>query len=77
MPIASRPDVLVFQTEPLAKDVLIAGNIKVVLHVSSDAPDTDFFVKLIDVHPPSLDYPTGFALPLTDGVIRARYRDLR
>jgi putative CocE/NonD family hydrolase len=75
MPIASRPDVLVFQTEPLAKDVLIAGNIKVVLHVSSDAPDTDFFVKLIDVHPPSLDYPAGFALPLTDGVIRARYRE--
>jgi len=75
MPIASRPDVLVFQTEPLAKDVIIAGDIKVVLHVSSDAPDTDFFVKLIDVHPPSLDYPAGFSLPLTDGVIRARYRD--
>jgi putative CocE/NonD family hydrolase len=75
MPISSRPDVLVFQTEPLAKDVVIAGNIKIVLHVSSDAPDTDFFVKLIDVHPPSLDYPAGFALPLTDGVLRARYRE--
>jgi uncharacterized protein len=75
MPIASRPDVLVFQTEPLAKDITIAGNIQAVVHVSSDAPDTDFFVKLIDVHPPSPDYPTGFAMPISDGVIRARYRD--
>jgi hypothetical protein len=75
MPIASRPDVLVFQTEPLAKDVVIAGNIKVILHVSSDAPDTDFFVKLIDVHPSSADYPAGYAMPVTDGVLRARYRE--
>jgi putative CocE/NonD family hydrolase len=74
MPIASRPDVLVFQTEPLAKDVVVAGNVQVVLHVSSDAPDTDFVVKLIDVHPPNKDYPSGFALPLTDGILRARYR---
>jgi putative CocE/NonD family hydrolase len=75
MPIASRPDVLVFQTEPLAQDVQIAGRIRATLYVSSDAPDTDFFVKLIDVHPASADYPSGFALPLTDGVLRARYRD--
>jgi uncharacterized protein len=75
MPIASRPDVLVFQTPPLSKDVVIAGNVKIVLHISSDAPDTDFFVKLIDVHPASADYPAGFAVPITDGVLRARYRD--
>lgn len=75
MPLASRPDVLVFQTEPLARTIVVAGNIKVVLYISSDAPDTDFFVKLIDVHPPSLDFPAGFALPITDGVIRARYRE--
>jgi putative CocE/NonD family hydrolase len=54
---------------------VITGNIKVNLHVSADTPDTDFFVKLIDVHPPSSDFPTGFALPITDGVLRARYRD--
>jgi putative CocE/NonD family hydrolase len=75
MPIASRPDVLVFQTELLAHDVQIAGNIRATLYVSSDAPDTDFFVKLIDVYPASADFPSGFALPLTDGVLRARYRD--
>jgi putative CocE/NonD family hydrolase len=75
MPIASRPDVLVFQTDPLEKDVTIAGNIQAVLHISSDAPDTDFFVKLIDVHPPSAAYTTGFAVPIADGVLRARYRE--
>jgi putative CocE/NonD family hydrolase len=75
MPIASRPDVLVFQTEPLKSDVQIAGDIKLVLHISSDAPDTDFFVRLIDVYPASTDYPDGFAFPVSDGVIRARYRN--
>ena len=45
MPIASRPDVLVFQTPPLSEDVKIIGNIKAALWVSSDAPDTDFFWK--------------------------------
>jgi putative CocE/NonD family hydrolase len=75
MPIASRPDVLVYQTKALATSTRIAGNVKMILHISSDAPDTDFFVKLLDVYPPSADYPAGFALPLCDGVLRARYRD--
>jgi putative CocE/NonD family hydrolase len=75
MPIASRPDVVVFQTEPLARDVQVTGDVQMVLYVSSDAPDTDFFVKLIDLYPASGDYPRGFALPVCDGVIRARYRD--
>jgi len=44
------------------------------LTVSSDAPDTDFTAKLIDVHPPSEDYPTGFAMNVTDGIFRCRYR---
>ena len=75
MPIASRRDVLVFQTQLLSDDVKMAGNLKAVLNASSDAPDTDFFVKLIDVYPPNADYPAGYAYPVTDGVIRARYRD--
>jgi uncharacterized protein len=75
MPIASRPDVLVFQTEALKTDVEIAGDIKLVLDVSSDAPDTDFFVRLIDVYPTNADYPQGFAFPVSDGVLRARYRN--
>ena len=75
MPIASRPDVLVFQTQPLSEKVRIAGNIKVILWVSSDSPDTDFFVKLIDLYPASPDYPTGYAFPVSEGILRARYRE--
>ncbi len=53
----------------------VAGNLRAVLYASSDAPDTDFFVKLIDVYPASEDYPAGYAFPVTDGIIRARYRN--
>ena len=75
MPIASRPDVLVFQTSPLNADVSIAGNIRGILWISSDAPDTDFFLKLLDVHSSSPDYPNGYALPVSEGILRVRYRD--
>ncbi len=75
LPLAARPDVLVFETEPLAGDLEVTGAIEAHLWVSSDAPDTDFTIKLIDVHPPSEDYPEGFALNLTDGILRCRYRD--
>jgi len=67
--------VLVFQTAPLSEDVRIAGDMKAVLWVSSDAPDTDFYVKLIDVYPSSDDYPNGYAFPVSEGILRARYRD--
>ena len=75
LPLESRPDVLVFQTPPLDRDVAIAGPVTVRLTVSSSAADTDFTVKLIDVHPPTADYPQGFAMNLTDGILRCRYRD--
>jgi putative CocE/NonD family hydrolase len=75
MPIASRSDVLVFQTTPLGEDMKVAGNLKAVLRISSDAPDTDFFVKLIDVYASSPDYPAGYAFPITDGILRSRYRN--
>jgi putative CocE/NonD family hydrolase len=74
-PLAARPDVLVFQTEPLAQDVEVTGPIAAELWISSDAPDTDFTIKLIDVYPPNPDYPDGFAMNLTDGILRCRYRD--
>jgi uncharacterized protein len=75
LPLASRPDVLVFQTGPLADDVEIAGPVIVRLWISSSCVDTDFTAKLIDVHPPNPDYPQGFAMNITDGILRARYRD--
>jgi putative CocE/NonD family hydrolase len=74
-PIADRADVLTYQTEPLAKEVRIAGDMHVRLWVSSDAPDTDFHVKLTDLHPPSPDYPQGYAFPVSEGILRARYRE--
>jgi putative CocE/NonD family hydrolase len=75
LPVAARPDVLVFETEPLTEDTEVTGAIEANLWISSDAVDTDFTVKLLDVHPPSEDYPQGFALNLTDGILRCRYRD--
>lgn len=52
---AKRPDVLVYETEPLAEDVTIAGPVKPKLRISSTGTDADFVVKLIDVYPE--DYP--------------------
>jgi putative CocE/NonD family hydrolase len=74
-PLAARPDVLVFQTPPLSEDVEVTGAIEANLWIASDGPDTDFTIKLIDVYPPSADYPEGYALNLTDGILRCRYRD--
>ena len=75
IPLAARPDILVFETEPLARDIEITGPIEAHLWIASDRPDTDFTIKLIDVYPPNEDYPDGFAMNVTDGIMRARYRD--
>ena len=74
-PLSERPDVLVFETAPLTRAIEITGPISVMLWVSSDAPDTDFTAKLIDVYPVGENLPRGFALNLTDGIQRMRYRD--
>ena len=74
LPLVMRPDVLVFQTDLLTDDVEVTGPMTVTLHVSSSAPDTDFTAKLVDVYPPSDDYPGGYHLNLCDSIIRARYR---
>jgi putative CocE/NonD family hydrolase len=75
LPLATRPDVLVFQTEPLQAPVEVTGSAALELWISSSAPDTDFTAKLIDVYPPNPDYPSGYHLILTDGILRARYRN--
>lgn len=48
---ATRPDVLVYQTEPLTENITFAGPLRAKLHVSTSATDSDFDVKLIDVYP--------------------------
>ena len=60
---------LTYRSEVLPADCTIAGEVRATLHVQSDCPDTDFIVKLIEVH------PDGRAMLLMDGVVRAMYRD--
>jgi putative CocE/NonD family hydrolase len=72
---APRSDVLVFATPPLDHELEVTGPVTVRLWIASDAPDTDFAAKLIDVYPPSGDLPDGFAMNLTEGLLRVRYRD--
>ena len=69
--IESRSDVLVYSTPPLSEDLEVTGPIMLTLYASSSAPDTDFTAKLVDVE------PDGYARNLTDGIIRARYRESR
>ncbi|HRE45986.1 MAG TPA: CocE/NonD family hydrolase, partial [Terricaulis sp.] len=73
--IADRPDVLMFETAPLERAIEIAGGFEAQLWVSSDAPDADIAITLIDVHPPSADYPQGYAMNLAHGILRLRFRD--
>lgn len=77
LPLKARSDVLVFQTEPLERDTEIIGPIVVKVYAASSAYDTDFTAKLVDVYPPSADFPAGFDLNLTDAIVRARYRATR
>jgi putative CocE/NonD family hydrolase len=74
LPLTARHDVLSFETAPLEQDTAIAGPVEIELWVCTDAPDTDFTAKLVDVYPPSADYPRGYALNITDGIFRVRYR---
>ena len=60
---ATRPDVLVYQTDPLIADVTVAGPIKPELFISSSGTDSDFVVKLIDVFPDEFKLPDGLKPP--------------
>jgi putative CocE/NonD family hydrolase len=68
-PNESRPDVLVFSTPPLERDLEVTGFVTVNLFASTSAKDTDFTALLSDVD------PSGYSRLLTDGVVRARYRN--
>ncbi len=65
----TRNDILVYDTEPFKEGVEVSGPITVTLYVSSDAKDTDFTFKVIDVH------PDGKAYNITENIQRMRYRD--
>ncbi len=68
-PVSSRPDVLKFETPALTKAVEITGPIYADLWVSTDAEDTDYMAKLVDV------YPNGYEAMVMDQALRLRYRD--
>jgi putative CocE/NonD family hydrolase len=64
-----RGDVLCYTSEPLERDLEVTGPIKVILYAATDCPDTDWTAKLVDVR------PSGYAMNLCDGIVRARYRE--
>lgn len=68
-PNEARPDVLIFSTPPLDKDLEVTGFVTVELYAATSAADTDFTALLADVD------ATGYARFLTDGIVRARYRN--
>ena len=67
--VEKRADVLVYSTPPLDADVEVTGPVTLDLFAKSSAVDTDFTAKLVDV------WPNGFAQNLTEGILRARYRE--
>ena len=68
-PNETRSDVLVFSTPPLTEDTEVTGFISFELYASTSAVDTDFTALLVDVD------ANGYARLLTDGIVRARYRE--
>ena len=67
--LEERQDILVYSTVPLEEDLEVTGNILLKLWAASSACDTDFVGRLVDVH------PDGRAVNITEGVVRARYRE--
>jgi uncharacterized protein len=67
--VEARDDVLVYSTAPFTQDTEISGPVRLELYAKSTAVDTDFSAKVVDVG------PDGFAQNLTEGILRARYRD--
>lgn len=83
---ADRPDVLVYTTDPLTEDVTVAGSVQPTLFVSTSGTDSDWIVKLIDVHPDSAPsgrqangisdrVPGGFEELVRGDVMRGKFRN--
>jgi len=67
-PLERREDILVYTSEYLSDTITVAGPVRMKLHAATDGPDTDWMIKLIDV------YPNGYAMPISEGILRARFR---
>jgi uncharacterized protein len=68
-PIEARADVLSYTSEAMTAPMTIAGPVKMQLFASTDGPDTDWMVKLVDVA------PDGYAMNIAEGILRARFRE--
>ena len=66
--VETRPDVLVYTTAPLARDVVLTGSPRAVIYAASSARDTDWVIRLTDVD------EDGRSIRVSDGLCRARYR---
>jgi putative CocE/NonD family hydrolase len=82
--VAGRPDVLVYETDPLTEDLTVGGSIDVSLHVATTGTDGDWVVKLIDVYPGDAPDPRpnpdrvrmgGFQMLLAADILRAKFRN--
>lgn len=68
-PLERRDDVLVYTSEFLDEALTVAGPIHMELQAETDGTDTDWMIKLMDV------YPDGYAMPISEGILRARFRE--
>jgi uncharacterized protein len=68
-PLERREDILVYTSDFLQEPLTIAGPVKMKLHAATDGPDTDWMIKFIDV------YPDGYSMPVSEGILRARFRE--
>jgi putative CocE/NonD family hydrolase len=67
--LEQRDDILVYNSELLTDPLTIAGPVKMKLFAATDGPDTDWMIKLVDV------YPDGRAMPVSEGILRAKFRE--
>lgn len=65
-PVEARSDVLVYTTEPLTEALEVTGRVRAFVHAATDAPSTDWVVRLCDVD------PEGMSLNVVDGILRAQ-----
>ena len=68
-PIERREDILVYTSDFLEDTLTIAGPVRMKLYASTDGPDTDWMIKLTDVH------PNGYSMPVSEGILRARFHE--
>ena len=68
-PLERRDDLLVYTSDFMSESLTIAGPVKMKLHAATDGPDTDWMIKLTDV------YPDGYSMPVSEGILRARFRE--